>query len=346
MKKMKKWQILATTTLLSLVLAACGTDEKTTDTPETNTEKTTEGTEKATETSAFPMTVASLTGEREDKEAGTKTVFEDVTLEEMPERIVTLDFGFLDNLDALGVEGVVGLPKSNLPADLKEKYSSDEYADLGTLKEIDFELVASLDPDVIFISGRQAPMYDQLKEITPNVIFVGSDNENYINGIKEGAELAGQIFGKEEEAKTLNADLDAKVAELQEKAAGYENALVAMYNEKKMSGFDNGPDSRFAYVYNDFGFKPATEDIKSSSHGSDFSYESILSVDPEVLLVIDRNAEDNDALKADVENDIIKQTRAYKEGKIVYLYGGNWYFASGGVPTEMEKIQEILDELK
>ncbi|MFJ7977537.1 siderophore ABC transporter substrate-binding protein [Peribacillus sp. JNUCC 23] len=344
---MNKWKILAVTTLLSLVLAACGSNEEaTTDTPETNTEKTTEGTEKATETSAFPMTVASLTGEREDKEAGTKTVFEDVTLEEMPERIVTLDFGFLDNLDALGVEGVVGLPKSNLPADLKEKYSSDEYADLGTLKEIDFELVASLEPDVIFISGRQAPMYEQLKEITPNVIFVGSDNEDYIKGIKEGAELAGQIFDKEEEAKAINADLDAKVAELQEKAAGYENALVAMYNEKKIAGFDNGPDSRFAYVYNDFGFKPVTEDIESSAHGSDFSYESILSANPEVLLIIDRNANDDDALKTDIENDIIKQTRAYKEGKIVYLYGGNWYFASGGVPTEMEKIQEILDELK
>ena len=119
-----------------------------------------------------------------------------------------------------------------------------------------------------------------------------------------------------------------------------------MYNDKKISGFDNGEDSRFAYVYNDFGFKPSTTDIKASSHGSDFSYESILSVDPEVLLIIDRTASDVETIKADIENDIIKQTRAYKEGKIVYLDGVNWYFSSNGVTTEAEKLDEILNELK
>ena len=52
--------------------------------------------------------------------------FEDVTLEEMPERIITFDYGFLDTLDALGVEGIVGVAanggKGNIPAHLKEKY--------------------------------------------------------------------------------------------------------------------------------------------------------------------------------------------------------------------------------
>ena len=133
---------------------------------------------------------------------------------------------------------------------------------------------------------------------------------------------------------------------MKEKAAGYENALVAMYSEKKVSGFDNGKDSRFAYVYNDFGFKPATTGIDTSSHGSDFSFESILKVDPEVLLVIDRGDDSLETLKADIENDIIKQTRAYKEGKIVYLDGINWYFSSNGITTEADKLDEILNELK
>ena len=83
--------------------------------------------------------------------------FEDVTFEKMPEKIVVFDYGFLDTLDALGVEGIVGLAKdSTLPAHL-EKYSADEYANVGTLKEPLLEDIAELDPDVIFISGRQAP---------------------------------------------------------------------------------------------------------------------------------------------------------------------------------------------
>ena len=37
-------------------------------------------------------------------------------LKQMPEKIVVFDYGFLDTLDALGVEGVVGVPKdSTLP---------------------------------------------------------------------------------------------------------------------------------------------------------------------------------------------------------------------------------------
>ena len=41
-------------------------------------------------------------------------------LKQMPEKIVVFDYGFLDTLDALGVEGVVGLPKdSTLPAHLE-----------------------------------------------------------------------------------------------------------------------------------------------------------------------------------------------------------------------------------
>lgn len=342
---MKKWKFLTATAVLALGLAACSSDEEAS--TDTSTEETTEATDTANESSAFPMTVQSLTPSREDEEAGTSTTFEDVTLEEEPQRIISFDYGFLDTLNALGVEGIVGLPKgSTMPANLQEAYGSDEYADLGTLKEIDLEQVAALEPDVIFISGRQTAFYEELKEITPNVVYIGSDNTDYIAGVEETIDLAAQIFDKAEEGEALKAELDSKVAELQEKAAGYENALVAMYNEKKISGFDNGEDSRFAYVYNDFGFKPVTEDIDASSHGSDFSYESILAADPEVLFIIDRTASDVESLKAEIENDIIKQTRAYKEGKIVYLDGSTWYFGSNGATTEVEKMDEILNELK
>ncbi|GGA39493.1 siderophore ABC transporter substrate-binding protein [Psychrobacillus lasiicapitis] len=347
---MKNWKFLTAASALVLMLAACGSEEaETPKTDDTNQATETEK-EEVAEESAFPMTVSSLSTNRETEE-GASITFEDITLEEEPERIISFDYGFLDTLDALGVEGIVGVAanggKGNIPEHLKEKYApSDEITDVGTLKEINFEAVAAADPDIIFISGRQAPYYEELKEITPNVVFIGSDNTNYIDAVYETVDLAAEIFDKADKAEELKAALQEKVDAVKEKAAGYENALVAMYNDKKISGFDNGADSRFAYVYNDFGFKPSTTDIKASSHGSDFSYESVLSVDPEVLLIVDRTVSDEATIKADIENDIIKQTRAYKEGKIVYLDGTNWYFSSNGVTTEAAKLQEILDELK
>ena len=350
---MKKWKFLTATAALTLMLAACGSDEETTveDTNEVAETSTQADSTETAETSLFPMTVASLTQSSEDKEAGTVTTFEDVVLEEEPQRIISFDYGFLDTLDALGVEGIVGVAANggdgNVPAHLKEKYApSAEIQDVGSLKAVNFEAVAAAEPDVIFISGRQSASYEELKEITPNVIFIGSDNEDYFAGVYESVDLAAKIFGKEDKAEELKAGLQEKVAAVNEKAKGYENALIAMYNDKKISGFDNGPKSRFAYFYNDFGFVPATTDIEASAHGSDFSYESILSVDPAVLVIVDRTVSDVDVLKAEIENDIIKQTRAYREGKIVYLDGVNWYFSANGVTTEAEKLDEILNELK
>ena len=131
------------------------------------------------ESPVYPMTVSSTIASTESEEAGSVS-FEDVTFETMPEKIVVFDYGFLDTLDALGVEGIVGLPKdSTLPSHL-EKYSSDEYTSVGTLKEPLLEDIAELSPDVIFISGRQAPFYEELKEIAP-VVFVGTKEDDYWN---------------------------------------------------------------------------------------------------------------------------------------------------------------------
>lgn len=341
---MKKWQLLSITAALTLSLAACGDKEAT----EKSSDAKTEASESATK--AFPMTVSSLTASTEDREKGTSTTFEDVTFKEQPKRLVVLDYGFLDTLDALGVEGIVGIAagggKGNMPQHLKDKYVNDNVKDVGNLKEIDLEAVAAAEPDAIFITGRQTAYYEELKEITPNVVFVGSDNENYFEGLYETVDLAAKLFDKEDKAKELKADFDKEIAAVKEKSAKYDNALVVMYNEKQISGFDNGEDSRFAYVYDDFGFKPSVTGLDTSSHGSNLSFEGILEADPEVLLVVDRGSDSIETLKKDVENDIIKKTSAYKNGKIVYLEGTTWYFSSNGITTEAEKINEILDELK
>ena len=348
---MKKWRFLTATAALTLMLGACGTDESEDKSSGEKTEQTSTDKETSAESNtAFPMTVKSLSTERETEE-GDKITFEDVELEEQPKRIISMDYGFLDTLDALGVEGIVGIPygegQGNMPENLKEKYApSDDIKDVGNLKELNLEVVAAAEPDIIFITGRQAPYYEELKKITPNVVFVGSDSKDYIGGVEDSIDLAASIFGKEDKAKELKATLDEKKKEIQEKASKYDNALVTMYSDKQISGFDNGEDSRFKYVYDDFGFKTAVEGIDTSAHGSNFSYEAILKADPEVLFVIDRNDMDVEALKKDVENDIIKKTQAYKNGTIVYLDGTNWYFSSNGATTEVEKMDEILDELK
>jgi iron complex transport system substrate-binding protein len=342
---MKKWILMMAVLVMSLMLAACGSEE---DTATEGTKKETTATEEKTtegEAPGYPMTVSPTITSSKDEEKGTVTNFEDITFETMPEKMVVFDYGFLDTLDALGVEGVVGVAKdSTLPSNL-EKYSADEYANIGTLKAPLLEDIAEIGPDVIFISGRQAPYYEDLKEIAP-VVFVGTSQDDYWNSFLASVDVAAKMFDKEAEAKEYKAKIDSALEEINTLAGNYETSLVTMYNEGKLSGF--ATDSRFGYMYEKYGFKPVTENIEGSAHGSNFGFEAILEFNPEVLFVIDRTAatgtESN--IEADMENDIIKQTTAYKNKRIVYLDGPLWYLSGGGLQSELAKIQEVLAELK
>ena len=343
---MKNWKLfIVILTMVVFVLAACGGKEAESDTNSSTNNEGNNG-QAQEENGAFPMTISPTTAQTVNNESGQTVIYDDVTLDKMPEKIVVFDYGFLDTLDTLGVEGIVGLPKdSALPAHLS-KYEGDEYTNVGTLKNPLLEDIAELQPDVIFISGRQASFYEQLKEITPNVLFVGTTQDDYWNTFLKSVDIAAQIFDKEEEAKEYLAKFDDALAQVKELAGKYETSLVTMYNEGKLSGFTT--NSRFGYVYDIYGFTPVTEDIEASSHGSNFGFEALLEFDPQVIFVIDRTAaiggESN--IQADMENQIIKKTQAYQNGTIVYLDGPLWYLAGGGLQSELAKIQEILDELK
>lgn len=339
---MKKWKLAIAFLVLTLMLAACGSDEEAGSNSGAKEEDKPKETETATD--GYPMTVSSTVSSTEDEETGTIS-YEDVTFDKMPEKLVVFDYGFLDTLTELGVEGVVGVAKdSSLPAHL-EKYSSDEYENIGTLKEPLLEDIAEIGPDAIFISGRQSVYYEELKEIAP-VVFVGTSQDDYWNTFLASVDTAAKMFNKEDEAKEYLAKFDSALEEVKALAGNFDSTLVTMYNEGKLSGF--ATNSRFGYMYDVYGFKPATEDIEASSHGSNFGFENILDINPEVLFVIDRTAatggESN--IQADMENDIIKKTKAYQNNRVIYLDGPLWYLSGGGLKSELAKIEEILAELK
>lgn len=339
---MKKWKLSSIfVVILLLVLAACSSNDE-------------DSANKDNNDSNLSITIQPTISEMETGGEGgkggnaeaQKVVFEDVTFNKVPEKIVVFDFGFLDTLDAIGVEGIVGVPKDGaLPENLK-KYADDKYASVGSLKEPNLDEIARLKPDAIFISGRQAAFYDQLKEITPNVVFVGTSTTDYWNTFIKSTEIAGKLFGKEKEVKAEVAKIEDAINKVKELAGKYETSLVTMYNEGKLSGFGTG--SRFGYVYDIYGFKPVAADIESSSHGSDFGYEQLLEFNPQVIFVVDRTAAigGQSNIEKDLANDIVKKTDAYKNNRIIYLDGALWYLSGGGVQSELAKIEEILNELK
>src|SRR5690625_659995 len=158
--------------------------------------------------------------ENENSKVETVTVEHELgTSDDMkkPEKIVVFDMGSLDTLDKLGIE-VTGVPQSSMPSYL-DKYTGDEYENVGGLKEPDFEKIAEIDPDLIIISDRQSELYDQLEELS-TTIHLGVDTANYMESFENNVKTIGEIFEKETEVEEALQDIEATIEETKEKEIG------------------------------------------------------------------------------------------------------------------------------
>ncbi|MGG7057969.1 siderophore ABC transporter substrate-binding protein [Clostridium nigeriense] len=246
-----------------------------------------------------------------------------------PKNVVVLDYGSLDIMSKLGVEPVA-LPKGSLPEYLSQ-YKDEKYIDLGGVKEFDLEKINAAEPDLIIIEGRQESYYEDLKKIAP-VLYLGTVNNDIFASAENNAKILGQIFEKEDsvtsELESLNKRVEAVKAKVEENNS---TALIAMFNEGSLSAY--GVGSRYDMVYSKFGFKVVDESIESSNHGQGISFEYIKEKNPDYLFVLDRGAITGAqaSVKEAMENELVKTTKAYEDGHIVYVDPQAWYVGGSGL---------------
>ncbi|MFC3395844.1 siderophore ABC transporter substrate-binding protein [Brenneria rubrifaciens] len=264
-----------------------------------------------------------------------------------PKKVIVFDPAILDTLDALKVN-VAGVPKSgtHLP-DFLSKYSGADYLDAGTLFEPKYEALSSAEPDLIIAGGRTRDAYDKLSAIAPT-ISMDVDEHQFMNSFAQRIEQLGAIFDKEEEAKKQLADFRRSIAQTREKAANAGNALVLMVSGGKISAY--GPKSRFGFVFDELGFKSATEFPDAGRHGNVVTSEFLLSVNPEWLFVLDRDSAigrpGNESAQQVLNNPLISKTAAWQNNRIVYLDSASLYIA-GGLQSYQALIRDVnaaLDE--
>ena len=256
-----------------------------------------------------------------------------------PKTVVVFDYATLDSLDEMGIE-VTGLPKSSLPPYLS-KFKDSKYVDVGTLFEPNFERIYELQPDVIFISTRQASQYAELQRIAPTVYLAVEPND-YLGSVTKNLRILGDIFGKEEFiAQEVNQLQQAFQSLRQQVDATGSNALLIMANDGALSAY--GPGSRFGVVHQEMGFPPADPKIEVATHGQNIAFEYLISVDPDYLLVIDRAATVGGSISAKqvLDNPLVRMTSAYKNDRILYLNSQVWYVASGGLTATKLMLADI-----
>ncbi|MBP1990400.1 siderophore ABC transporter substrate-binding protein [Paenibacillus eucommiae] len=260
-----------------------------------------------------------------------------------PQTVVVFDFGALDSLDKLGVE-VAGVPQANIPPYLS-KYEDKKYANVGSLKEPDFEAINKIKPDLIIISGRQSEAYAELSKIAPT-IYIGVDTKKYMESFTENMKTLGKIFDKEAVVDQELAAIDQSIQTLHAKASTNGKALIILSNGGKISAY--GAGSRFGILHDVFGFAPVDDNIEVTTHGMSISFEYIVEKDPDYLFVIDRDGAigEEAAAKKLVENELMKNTKAMKNGHIVYLDSNYWYLSGGGLLSVSEMVKEVDASIK
>lgn len=264
-----------------------------------------------------------------------------------PQNVVVFDMGILDTMYYLGLEDrVVGIPKSTVPPHLTYFYS-DNYADFGTLHEPNFEALIQYDIDLIIISGRARPSFDELSLIAPT-IDLGLEVGNQMATFMSNTRYIGLIFDLEEEVENHLSLISEEVLYINNLA--YEadlNGLIVLYNSGALSAF--GASGRFGLIHDYLGIPTADTEVEVINHGMSISYEYIVNVNPDILFVINRNyavGEETINLTDFEDNELIRLTNAYQNNNINYLNSWVWYIAPGGITGIQEQIWGVRQALE
>lgn len=288
--------------------------------------------------SAAATALMAVSGAAAQADVTIETARGPATVPEAPKTVAVFDIAALDTLNALGV-AIAGVP-SKLYVTYLEQVGADAKS-AGTIHEPNLELLAALAPDLIVVGTRSSPHLETVAKVAPAI-----DMTIYGAGIVEQARARiaafGTIFAKADEAKALIAKLDAKLAEAKAVTKDKGKALILLTNGNKISAFGSG--SRFGWLHDDLGLAQAAEDLKAAPHGHAVSFEFVAETNPDWLLIVDRGAAigQGGAAQATLDNPLVAQTTAAKNGQVVYLDAAPLYVAGGGAQSMMITLDQII----
>ncbi len=238
-----------------------------------------------------------------------------VTLTEPPERIVALYNESFGHLATLGVVPVGVLANAEMLADtetyLAEGPSIASVA--GGDGNADAELIAALDPDLIFVWGTEEVA--ALQGIAP--VFAMDGFANAGPEAYEGLRGIAAILGMEEKAEAAIAEFDARVA-------AYAALVPARPTVLKLSG---SAENTFWFGTSGDPICPLLNRIVTceweNKAGENWGYEGTLeqalALDPEVIILNNWTETPDDAFMATIEaNPLWGELQAVKAGRVIF----------------------------
>jgi iron complex transport system substrate-binding protein len=252
---------------------------------------------------------------------------------ENAQRVVALEWTYVENLLALGVQPVGVADRDGYGNWVQVPLALDaSVADIGTRQEPNLEAIAALNPDVILaVSFRTGQNYEALNAIAPTVVFdpYPTNNTHYEEMLATFSSI-GQIVGREAEAQAilddLNAHFVAAQAALETAGRSGETFILA---QSFMSGdvptFRLFTDNALAVqVLEQMGLQNAWDDAPQQFGFSTVDFEAFADTGDTSFFYIAQEDYRETLVASPLWNGLpfVQSERAYWLGGDVWLFGG------------------------
>ncbi|REJ06964.1 ABC transporter substrate-binding protein [Halobacillus trueperi] len=305
---MKKSIVSLFMLVLVLVLSACGgsSEDQTSEDPQADSGETAED----TRVIEHEMGETEITGQ--------------------PEKVVALEFSFVDNLASLGVSPV-GIADDDdserIIEPIREKIG--DYTSVGTRKQPSLEVISSLQPDLIIADmKRHKDIYDQLSDIAPTIILpsLAADYE----GIISSFETVSKAMGMEEKGEEVLEDHKAKMEELRAQVPEDEERTVLPAVVADSGYFAHNMESYTGSLLESIGLKNAIQ--SGDERYNKINLEQVVEFNPDVMFHM--VAGDQTVVDEWESNDLYQDISAVENGEVHEVDRNMWSRFRGLISSE------------
>jgi len=275
-------------------------------------------TTKGVSDSGFPMKVTDVLGRQ-------------VTINEAPQRIVSLAPDITETLFALGLgDKVVGVTQyCNYPAEAKQKPK------VGGFSTPSAELVVAAKPDLVLATSINKDNIPQLEQAGLKVIAVESPN---LTQVLEKVRFIGKVTGSVEAANNLVSDMQGRIDRIAAKVSGLSD------EQKPVVFFEIWPDplttggakSFISSLIDTAGGKNIAGDVEQDWFT--ISPEVVLARDPKVIIACYHGASTQTVEQLKLRKGW-EQVAAIKDNRVGFIADENLVMRSG--PRVVEGLELI-----
>ncbi|OEH91750.1 ABC transporter substrate-binding protein [Bacillus solimangrovi] len=262
------------------------------------------------------------------------------TIPEQPEKIIALEFSFVDALASLDITPV-GIAddgdEARIIAPILEKIN--DYTSVGTRKQPSLEVISSLQPDLIIADlKRHKEIYEDLQKIAPTIILpslAGGYDENLAS-----FPIIAQAVGKSEIAEQRLAEHNEIIEAVKAKVPADESRTVLPAVVTNDSFHGHSSDAYTGSLLQKLGFANAIVEEKAGDLqeylGAPYlkmSLEQLVEFNPDILFLM--KSGDKTVVEEWAENPLWNSISAVKNGAVYEVDRDTWSRFRGLISSEI-----------